>query len=113
MSRRDIGTPQALAAIERARKLLNRAYDKSSVRAEREAALAAATRTLAPFGLTVEDLKEDSMPEYLTAIKNAPGKYNERAGVHLAQTLAAGGWRGQNPRSEIRGTKYDKTETED
>ena len=99
MDSRNLSTPKALAAIEKARKLLNMAYDKSVGEGERRNALNLAERALAPLGLTVEDLKRESTPDYLVGLKTAAATtYNQRGGVALAQKLAKGGWVAQDPR---------------
>jgi len=95
---RDLNSPKALAAIEKARKLLGRAYDKATVRVEREAALKSANAALKPWGLSVEDLKEQSTPDYLIGARASSVGYNSSRGVSLAKGLAARGWASQDPR---------------
>jgi len=88
----------ALRAIERARKLLNRAADESSAEAEREMAMSAAVKALSPFGLTIDDLKEQPAPGYLVALGAQSRSFNDKQAMDLADRLKRGGWNAQDPR---------------
>lgn len=89
-----------LRAVEKARKLLNLAYDKSVTTPERELALHRAKEALARVGLTIEDLKKESTPDYLTRVSNAQGQYSPRTGKAMASALRRGGWKSEDPRNE-------------
>jgi hypothetical protein len=87
-----------LREIERARKLLNLAYDNTANRGERENALAAAERVLGKVGLA--ELKEDAGPAYLTRGTLAQHEYNGPAAEGFARMMANQGWRPIDPASE-------------
>lgn len=98
MSNDRLSNPRVLAAIERARKLLARAYDKASTQGERELALRKAKEALATTGLTIEDLKDQSTPDYLTGkTGSVVGGYSDDRASRMAQQLRRGGWKPEDP----------------